>query len=218
MKEGCKISCKTLLQDDCSAYFIKQSAYTLRFLLQGTTSLPMVDWVTSERISDAIVATEILASPWGNLRVWYTEYGIRKACFTDEPLPLYVSDKETFPRYATIWGGHPEWLQRSEFWQGKLAMTIKIHVQGTPFQRKVWQALTQLPYGGVLSYGALAEFMQLPSSTRSVASAVARNPVAWFIPCHRIIPVKGGVGAYRWSSQRKKSLLDYERQVLQDTL
>lgn len=83
-------------------------------------------------------------------------------------------------------------------------------VRGSNFQIKVWQALLRIPRGSVAAYEDLAARIEAPTATRAVASAVARNPVAILIPCHRVIRKTGAFGEYRWGSTRKKALLGWE--------
>ena len=87
---------------------------------------------------------------------------------------------------------------------------IDLHVRGTNFQIKVWEALLRIPPGGVMSYKDLARHIQAPRAVRAVANAVAHNPVAWLIPCHRVIRKSGALGGYRWGETRKKVLLAWE--------
>jgi len=87
---------------------------------------------------------------------------------------------------------------------------IALHVQGSNFQIQVWRALLSLPYGSYCSYGQLAQAMGRPGSARAVGNAVAANPVAWLIPCHRVIRASGVLGGYRWGSGHKLSLLGWE--------
>ncbi len=90
------------------------------------------------------------------------------------------------------------------------APSIDLHVRGTNFQIKVWEALLRIPPGGVVSYEDLARHIQAPRAVRAVANAVAHNPVAWLIPCHRVIRKSGALGGYRWGETRKKALLAWE--------
>lgn len=208
---------KELLQGDLAAYFVMQSAHTQHCMLHRVQPVITIDWISEQGNEDRVVFMEILHTPWGNLHVDYTLYGIRNAFFTTEPLTFNPPNGDFLPSYSVIWGGHHEWLKCDEFWQGRLPLMVKLHVRGTPFQRHVWNTLVQIPYGGVLFYGDLAAIMQLPRSTRAVASAVAQNPVAWFVPCHRIVPRSGGVGQYRWSADRKETILHYEKAVVEHT-
>lgn len=87
---------------------------------------------------------------------------------------------------------------------------IHLVLRGTPFQLKVWEALLDIPPGEVLSYGDVARRIGRPAAARAVGNAVARNPVAFLIPCHRVIRQAGGVGSYRWGAERKRTMLAWE--------
>ncbi|MEN7430772.1 methylated-DNA--[protein]-cysteine S-methyltransferase [Chromobacterium sp. TRC.1.1.SA] len=87
---------------------------------------------------------------------------------------------------------------------------LALRVQGSNFQIQVWRALLAVPYGGLLSYGQLAEKMGRPGAARAVGNAVGANPVAWLIPCHRVIRAEGALGGYRWGEARKLDLIGWE--------
>ncbi|MHB8536088.1 MAG: methylated-DNA--[protein]-cysteine S-methyltransferase [Sulfuricaulis sp.] len=87
---------------------------------------------------------------------------------------------------------------------------VDLLVRGTNFQIKVWEALLRIPPGAVVSYEDLAQRARIPRATRAVANAVAHNPVAWLIPCHRVIRKSGALGGYRWGETRKQALLAWE--------
>jgi AraC family transcriptional regulator of adaptative response/methylated-DNA-[protein]-cysteine methyltransferase len=87
---------------------------------------------------------------------------------------------------------------------------LPLDIQGTAFQRQVWKALTSIPPGTRISYGDLAGLIGRPGSARAVAGAVAKNPLAVLIPCHRVVRTDGGLGGYRWGVKRKKTILDKE--------
>jgi len=84
-------------------------------------------------------------------------------------------------------------------------------VEGTPFQIKVWQTLMTVPRGGRISYSELACRAGMPRAVRAVATAIGRNNISYLIPCHRIVRSNGTTGQYRWGSQVKKALLEWER-------
>ena len=84
-------------------------------------------------------------------------------------------------------------------------------VSGTPFQLNVWRALTRIPCGCTLSYRELAERIGKPQAARAVGAAIGSNPVAWLIPCHRVVRRDGSLGGYRWGVDRKRSLLAWEQ-------
>lgn len=83
-------------------------------------------------------------------------------------------------------------------------------LKGTNFQVQVWRALLAIPKGALVSYQDLARAMGRPKATRAVASAVARNPIGYFIPCHRVIGSNGRIHNYRWGAARKKAILGWE--------
>jgi AraC family transcriptional regulator of adaptative response/methylated-DNA-[protein]-cysteine methyltransferase len=93
---------------------------------------------------------------------------------------------------------------------------IDLHMRGTNFQIKVWEALLRIPTGGVVSYEDLARHIHAPRAVRAVANAVAHNPVAFLIPCHRVIRKSGALGGYRWGETRKKALLAWEAARAED--
>jgi AraC family transcriptional regulator of adaptative response/methylated-DNA-[protein]-cysteine methyltransferase len=83
-------------------------------------------------------------------------------------------------------------------------------VQGTNHQVRVWEALLRVPAGALVSYEQLAAAAGKPEAVRAVAGAVARNQVAFVIPCHRVIRKLGAFGGYRWGSERKRAMLGWE--------
>ena len=87
---------------------------------------------------------------------------------------------------------------------------VALHVRGTNFQIKVWQALLKIPQGRVVSYGESASLIGRPTAVRAVANAVAHNPVAFLIPCHRVLRKSGALGGYRWGTPRKRAILAWE--------
>lgn len=87
---------------------------------------------------------------------------------------------------------------------------IRLWLKGTNFQIKVWEALLRVPEGALVSYSGLASAAGMPNAVRAVASAVAANPVAWLVPCHRVIRSSGVLGQYRWGPERKAALIGWE--------
>lgn len=88
---------------------------------------------------------------------------------------------------------------------------LVLHLRGTEFQLMVWQALLHVPAGQLVSYQQLAHHLGKPSASRAVGSAIARNSIAYLIPCHRVIQATGHLGQYRWHSARKKALHLWEQ-------
>ena len=88
--------------------------------------------------------------------------------------------------------------------------TVTLYLKGTNFQLKVWQALLEVPAGHITSYRTIATSIGQPTAQRAVGNAVACNPVAFVIPCHRVIRESGEFGNYRWGTARKKAMLGWE--------
>jgi O-6-methylguanine DNA methyltransferase len=97
----------------------------------------------------------------------------------------------------------------SEFVRNTSSLPLKPH--GTPFQLRVWARISKVAFGEVLSYQQVANSLSIPSAVRAVASAISKNPIAYLIPCHRIIRADGKIGGYRWTSSLKRILLNHEK-------
>lgn len=91
----------------------------------------------------------------------------------------------------------------------RLPANLDLHIRGTNFQLKIWEALLQLQPGEMTTYGALAARIGKPGAAQAVGNAVAHNPVAYLIPCHQVLRQVGGFGDYRYGSARKKAILVY---------
>lgn len=87
---------------------------------------------------------------------------------------------------------------------------LTLFLKGTNFQIKVWEALLELPEGGLFTYESIAAAIGRPQATRAVASAIARNPVSYLIPCHRVLRKSGRISGYRWGPIRKKAIIAWE--------
>ena len=87
----------------------------------------------------------------------------------------------------------------------------RVELHGTPFQRAVWRQLRRIPAGRTVSYAALAARLARPRAVRAVGQANGSNPVALFVPCHRVIAADGGLGGYGGGLDRKRRLLEHER-------
>jgi AraC family transcriptional regulator of adaptative response/methylated-DNA-[protein]-cysteine methyltransferase len=98
---------------------------------------------------------------------------------------------------------------------GEGKQPFHLYLKGTNFQVQVWQALLAIPEGSLVSYGDVAGAIGRPSAARAAASAVAKNPIGYLIPCHRVISQSGQIHQYRWGSTRKRALVGWEASRLQ---
>jgi len=96
------------------------------------------------------------------------------------------------------------------FTPGADAAPLHLYVRGTNWQIKVWEALLRIPPGARLTYGAIAQEVCTIKASRAVGNAVGSNPIAYLIPCHRVVRQSGEVHRYRWGSERKQAILAWE--------
>jgi len=87
---------------------------------------------------------------------------------------------------------------------------VKLHLRGTPFQLKVWETLLRIPFGRLTTYGDIAISVGDRGASRAVGTAIGENPVAFLIPCHRVVRSTGGISGYRWGTVRKQALIGWE--------
>lgn len=112
--------------------------------------------------------------------------------------------------------GDAEMLDKAAAWldayfSGKIPTEqLQLAPRGTAFQKRVWQALTEIPYGGLTAYGEIAKKINCRSA-RAVGSAVGRNPISIIIPCHRVVGKDGSLTGYAGGTERKKFLLELEK-------
>jgi methylated-DNA-[protein]-cysteine S-methyltransferase len=92
--------------------------------------------------------------------------------------------------------------------------SVPLDLQGTPFQRAVWQALLDIPYGATRSYGAIAAAVGRPGAARAVGGACHANPIGLIVPCHRVVGADGGLTGYAGGLDLKARLLAHEQRTL----
>jgi AraC family transcriptional regulator, regulatory protein of adaptative response / methylated-DNA-[protein]-cysteine methyltransferase len=90
-------------------------------------------------------------------------------------------------------------------------LAVTLDLRGSEFQRRVWNALREIPPGSTQTYGEVAQRIGVPGSAKEVGEACAANPLAVAIPCHRVVRKNGGLAGYRWGVRRKRALLELEK-------
>lgn len=152
-------------------------------------------------------------SPFGRCLIVATEQGVCGLGFERGG-----SAAETFLDLSSHW---PDAALREDprvttpfaglaFGQGRDHGDLRLMLRGTPFQLKVWEALLRIPPGTVCTYTDIAKAVDRPDAVRAVAHAIARNPVSWLIPCHRVLRQSGALAGYRWELYRKRAMLAIE--------
>ncbi len=156
----------------------------------------------------------ITHSPFGETIIAWTEKGICQLIFSDEITRGKTPEKlETeWPQAKIVENSEKAKLISRQIFDKQLESKkpLKILLKGTKFQHIVWEALLKIPFGNVCSYQSIAEQINKPTSSRAVASAIAKNNIAYLIPCHRVIRSSGEFHQYRWGPERKKALLSWE--------
>jgi AraC family transcriptional regulator of adaptative response/methylated-DNA-[protein]-cysteine methyltransferase len=151
-------------------------------------------------------------SPFGNIMVASTTKGICHLAFADDEVKALNVLKHKFPK--------AKYKQMTDLFQQNALFIfsqdwqkpdeIKLHLKGTDFQLKVWEALLKIHSGQITTYGSIAKNIEKPTASRAVGAAVGANPVAFLIPCHRVIQSSGIIGDYHWGSVRKTAIIGWE--------
>lgn len=151
-------------------------------------------------------------SPFGRLIIASTPKGI---CY----LAFSSVDEEAFHQLQLYFPNAQFYFIQDAIQQNALRIfrgdwskpdQIKLHLKGTPFQLKVWEALLKIPMGTLTTYGSIAKTIQSPGASRAVGTAIGNNPVAFLIPCHRVIQSSGIIGGYMWGPLRKTVMIGWE--------
>jgi AraC family transcriptional regulator, regulatory protein of adaptative response / methylated-DNA-[protein]-cysteine methyltransferase len=150
----------------------------------------------------------------GAILVASSKKGVASILLGDDPDALLRQLQDRFPK-ASLIGADREYealvAQVVGFVEApQLGLDLPLDVRGTAFQRRVWQALQEIPVGQTVSYAEVAQRIGSPRAVRAVASACAANDLAVVIPCHRVVRNDGALSGYAWGVERKKVLLDRE--------
>ena len=152
------------------------------------------------------------SSPFGNLIIASTGKGICYLAFQEDEQAAQVELKNTFPNASFT--QETDLIQQNALLIFESSRSnpkgVKLHLKGSDFQLKVWEALLKIPTGQLVTYGDVAVRIGKPSASRAVGTAVGNNPVAFLIPCHRVIQSGGKVGGYKWGNTRKTAMIGWE--------
>ena len=157
-------------------------------------------------------------SPFGKIIIASTGIGVCHISFEDdEDIALSIL-KAHFPN-ASFQQSNDLFQQNAlTFFNTDWETTnqIKLHLKGTDFQLKVWETLLTLPLGCLTSYGSIADKIHRPNASRAVGTAIGNNPIAFLIPCHRVIKKSGKLGGYMWGNTRKSAIIGWEASQLSE--
>ncbi len=154
------------------------------------------------------------ACPFGTVLVMATEKGVCGLGFADEgeEEPLLADMKARWPKadYRDNAERTVKIATRIFDPQRQGESDLPLHLMGTPWQIKVWEALLAIPRGRLVTYRTIAEKLDNPKACRAVGAAVGRNPISWLIPCHRVLGGNGALTGYHWGVERKRAMLAVE--------
>jgi len=151
-------------------------------------------------------------TPFGECLIAATERGICSMNFIENNLDTVLSELQSHWENASIKKNQQQTKIIAEtIFDERTKENINLLVKGTKFQIKVWEALLKIPFGSVASYQTIANSISNPNAMRAVGTAVGSNPVAYLIPCHRVIRQEAVIGQYRWGSLRKTAIIGWEK-------
>ncbi len=165
-----------------------------------------------------VINYNLAESPFGNIVVASTPKGICHISFEKDEKQALSSVQLRFPnaeyrqvvdeiQQDALFIFQNDWSKLNQ---------IKLHLNGTAFQLKVWEALLKIPMGNLSTYGSIAQEIDCPKAYRAVGTAVGKNPIAFLIPCHRVIQSSGVIGGYMWGSTRKSAMIGWEASKVRD--
>jgi AraC family transcriptional regulator of adaptative response/methylated-DNA-[protein]-cysteine methyltransferase len=189
-----------------------------RFYADATVSLGMTPGRFRAGGAGTTVRFAVGQCTLGAILLAATDVGVCAILLGDDPAALLHDLENRFPR-ATLVGAD----RAFESWVARVVglieapstgLDLPLDLRGTAFQRRVWQALRDIPAGSTASYAEIARRIGHHGAARAVAAACAANPVAVAIPCHRVVRHDGAVCGYRWGVARKRALLEREAAAL----
>ncbi|KAA6329990.1 Bifunctional transcriptional activator/DNA repair enzyme Ada [termite gut metagenome] len=179
---------------------------------QFTTIVPILSGESQSR--ELMIIYSFSETPFGEALIASTSKGLCYMAFAGNREQALTELKHLFPnaQYAN---------RTNEYQQQALAVftgdwgslqPMILHLKGTEFQLNVWKTLLQIPAGTLTTYGNIARQLNNPKASRPVGSAVGSNPVAFIIPCHRVIRSDGGLGGFHWGLECKTKMINWEKE------
>ncbi len=191
-------------------FYYYDNASMTKMTTYRAVSVIFFPWCDAEQPA---IAYDLYETPFGRVGIATTSHGVCAVTFVASGAAMEKELHALYPhtsvrRASTVLQRrahrairHPASARRQ---------AIPLHVRGTAFQLRVWAALCTVPCGATISYGALAAAANAAGAARAVGSAMARNPIALLVPCHRVVRSDGTVGHYAFGTARKKRLLQWE--------
>ncbi len=169
--------------------------------------------ISPEEIQSLKIQFSFQVSPFGQMIIASTEKGICYAAFEEDKILAIENLQKRFLDSIIEQMFHINHERFMDIFKEEKP-NLDLHLKGTDFQVKVWEELLKIPYGNTSTYSQIAKNIQLsPKASRAVGTAIGSNPIAYFIPCHRVIQTTGRLGGYMWGIVRKKGILEKEKAI-----
>lgn len=169
--------------------------------------------------ADLVIHYSFAESTFGNILVASTTKGVCYMAFAADEQAAIADMQQQFANatFRQMTDMHQQYALYIFTQDWSRLPEIKLHLKGTPFQLKVWETLLKIPMGEVSTYSRIAASIHSPGASRAVGSAIGANPVAFIIPCHRVIQSSGHIGQYHWGSARKATIIGWEAAKTQNS-
>lgn len=162
--------------------------------------------------ADAQLQYGFVISPFGECILAFSEYGLSALLYHLNRKSALADLQKRFSKHSLLENEEEAQRVGAAFFSGE--GDIVLSVEGTDFQRSVWHALCEIPLGQTSTYAAIARKINRPLAVRATGTAIGANPIAWFIPCHRVLRTDGGIGGYRWGVDLKMKMLEFEKTII----
>jgi AraC family transcriptional regulator of adaptative response/methylated-DNA-[protein]-cysteine methyltransferase len=190
---------------------VRNDAFYNQFIsIEPMTTLEILEDKNVLRINYSFHITQ-----FGKVLIASTKKGICYLAFCDNEDEALIDLNLQFSKFIFIQSIELIHLNALLFFNNDIENSAKIvlHIYGTAFQLKVWELLLQISIGRLTSYSAIANNLGRKGSARAIGNAIGCNPVAYLIPCHRVIQLSGKIAGYKWGVQRKINIINWEAQL-----
>lgn len=148
-------------------------------------------------------------SPFGECCIVFSNDGICALTFPENQESAYYDIEQRFPETNFVQNDEKAAYFATQIF--KKREIPRLNPIGTDFQLSVWNALKEIPVGSTTTYSKIANAIGRPKAVRAVGTAIGANPIAFLIPCHRVIRTDGSLGGFRWGLEIKKQMLEWEK-------
>ncbi|MFA7615670.1 MAG: methylated-DNA--[protein]-cysteine S-methyltransferase [Weeksellaceae bacterium] len=188
----------------------KKLKITEKTASEFTQIIPMTDDEYGNKASNQKIYYEFYDSPFDEIIVASTSKGVCYMAFDKNHEEAFSNMKSRFYNSEFVQKKTEFQTAAMSIFDLKNSKPIKLHMKGTEFQLAVWIQLLKIPIGKLVSYHMIADDLKMPTASRAIGTAIGRNPIAYIVPCHRVIQSGGNFGGYMWGNTRKMAITAWE--------